>query len=77
MILALDWTVVVRYGTEQARAMTDYYSKKSGRPNPHPLLAFTEEPGAAGRGGDGGPQHLGAQRDRAHLPPGPSSSSRL
>lgn len=43
--LALDSTVRVRYGTEQAGAEHGYNPKKPGRPNRHPLLAFLVETG--------------------------------
>ena len=40
VMLCLDSTVVVRYGTKQAGAEKGYNPKKPGRPSHHPLVAF-------------------------------------
>lgn len=45
VMLVLDSTVVVRYGTKQAGAEKGYNPKKPGRPSHHPLLAFLAETG--------------------------------
>jgi len=45
VMLALDSTVVVRYGLKQAGAEVGYNPKKPGRPSHHPLLAFAAETG--------------------------------
>ncbi len=45
LTLALDSTVVVRYGTKQAGAEIGYNPRKPGRPSHHPLLAFAVETG--------------------------------
>lgn len=45
LTVALDSTVVVRYGTQQAGAEVGYNPKKPGRPSHHPLLAFAVETG--------------------------------
>jgi len=45
IMLALDSTVVVRYGLKQAGAEVGYNPKKPGRPSHHPLLAFAVETG--------------------------------
>lgn len=40
VMLILDATVVLRYGTKQAGAEVGYNPKKRGRPSHHPLVAF-------------------------------------
>jgi len=45
VMLVLDSTVVVRYGTKQAGAEKGYNPKKPGRPSHHPLLAFLAQTG--------------------------------
>jgi hypothetical protein len=45
VMLVLDSTVVVRYGTTQAGAEKGYNPKKPGRPSHHPLVAFLAETG--------------------------------
>ena len=43
--VAMDSTVVVRYGLRQAGAERGYNPKKRGRPSHHPLLAYVVETG--------------------------------
>ena len=45
LTLAVDSTVVVRYGKKQAGAEVGYNPKKRGRPSHHPLVAFIRETG--------------------------------
>jgi hypothetical protein len=45
LMLVLDSTVVVRYGTKQAGAEVGYNPKKKGRPSHHPLVAYAAETG--------------------------------
>lgn len=42
IMVVLDSTVVVRYGTKQAGAEVGYNPKKQGRPSHHPLVAFAD-----------------------------------
>ena len=42
VMLILDSTVVLRYGTKQAGAERGYNPRKPGRPSHHPLLAFLD-----------------------------------
>jgi len=45
LMLVLDSTVVLRYGTKQAGAEVGYNPKKHGRPSHHPLVAYAAETG--------------------------------
>lgn len=45
VMVVLDSTVVVRYGTKQAGAELGYNPKKQGRPSHHPLVAFSAHTG--------------------------------
>ena len=43
--VAVDSTVILRYGLKQAGAEVGYNPKKPGRPSHHPLVAFLQETG--------------------------------
>ena len=45
IMVVLDSTVIVRYGTKQAGAEVGYNPKKQGRPSHHPLVAFSADSG--------------------------------
>jgi hypothetical protein len=45
VMVVLDSTVIVRYGTKQAGAEIGYNPKKQGRPSHHPLVAFAAHTG--------------------------------
>jgi hypothetical protein len=57
LMLILDSTVVLRYGTQQACAEKGYSPIKRGRPSHHPLLAFTAGGDCLGARWRGGAAH--------------------